>query len=287
MLARRPEDVVDDGAGEIVGDHDLLEQAGRDQVEGAARVHCPRVAGRVELRDQLVRSHDRARDQVWEEGQVGGELLERDRDEVAAIRVDHVADRHEGVEGHPDRQHDRPQAEWSVEPDDREQVVARADEEVEVLEVAEHADVAGERDCEEELPLRRHAGAVDGDGEDVVPERRSGEQEDEMPVPPAVEDVARGDDERAPAVWPRHRQPRERQHEQEEDRKGGGGEEHASGSKATAVEGCAVPQPAALPPERRDRHDRGRPPIGAGGSESSFLRRAARRSSPGHLPEAE
>ena len=65
--------------GEEVRDHDLLEQAGGDQVEGPARVDAARVARRLDLRDQLARPDDRARDEVREEGQVGGELLERRR----------------------------------------------------------------------------------------------------------------------------------------------------------------------------------------------------------------
>ena len=48
-----------------------------------------------------------------------------------------------------------------------------------------------------------------------------------MPVPPAVEDVARDDDEDAPAAHVRHREPRERQDDQEEDREGGGREDQA------------------------------------------------------------
>src|SRR5262249_52769162 len=101
------------------------------------------------------------------------------------------------------------------------------DEEVVVLEVAEHADVPGEREDQEELAAGRRLRPVDGRCEQGIPERRAGEQEDEGPVPPAVEDVAGKDDEGAPAVRPGHRQPRERQDEQKEDGEGGGREEHA------------------------------------------------------------
>ena len=68
----------------------------------------------------------------------------------------------------------------------------------------------------------------------MVPDDREGEEEAEAPVPRGVEDEARGDDERAPALRAWLEQPRERQHEHEEDREGGGREEHASRSAAEA-----------------------------------------------------
>ena len=69
---------------------------------------------------------------------------------------------------------------------------------------------------------------MDRRGEHLVPDDREGEQEAEAPVPGGVEDEARGDDERPPALRAWLEQPRERQHEHEEDREGGGREEHAS-----------------------------------------------------------
>ncbi len=136
VLPGRAEHLVDDVRREVVRDHDLLEEAGRDQVEGAARVDPARVARRVELRDQLAGAHDRPGHEVREEREVDGELLERRRHEVAAVGVDDVADRHERVEGDADRQDDRVQRERQVEADDRRHALRRVDEEVVVLEVA-------------------------------------------------------------------------------------------------------------------------------------------------------
>ena len=61
----------------------------------------------------------------------------------------------------------------------------------------------------------------------MVDDRRAGEQEDEAPVPPAVEDVAREQDPDLPRAPVRHQRPRHRQNDQEEDREGDGREEHA------------------------------------------------------------
>ena len=183
--------------------------------------------GALDLRDQLGRPDDRAGDEVGEEREIDRELLERRRLEVTTVGVDDVADRHEREERDADREDNRLQRERQVEADDRGHVVTRGDEEVVVLEVAEHAEVPGEREDEKRLPLRLHTRAPDAHREHLVPERAAREQEDEAPVPPAVEDVARGDDERPPAVRPRHRQPRERQDDQEEDGESGGRKEHA------------------------------------------------------------
>ena len=226
VLAGRAEDLVDDVGCEVVRDHHLLEQPGRDQVEGAARVDAPRIARDVELRNQLPGPDDRPGHEVREEGEVHRELLERRRHEVAAVGVDDVADRHERVEGDADREDDRAQRDREVEPDDRRHVLRRADEEVVVLEVREHAEVADQGHGQERLALRLRRGAVDADCEELVPERAAGEQEDEPPVPPAVEDVAGDDDERPPAVHLRHCEPREREDDQEEDRKRGSREQH-------------------------------------------------------------
>src|SRR4029453_204202 len=104
------------------------------------------------------------------------------------------------------------------------------DEEVVVLEVAEDGEVPRQREDEKRLPLGRRPRAPDPHRQHLVPEGAAGQQEDETPVPPAVEDVARDDDERPPAMRPRHRQPRERQDDKEEEREGCGGEEQARGS---------------------------------------------------------
>ncbi len=72
------------------------------------------------------------------------ELGDARRGEVAAVDVHDVADRHEREEGDPDREHDLPSGQRDVDPDGREEVVRRGDEEVVVLEVREQAEVPDE-----------------------------------------------------------------------------------------------------------------------------------------------
>ena len=64
---RRGEDVVDDVRREVVRDHDLQEEPADDQEERARDVDPPRVARRLELRQQLARADDRAGDEMREE----------------------------------------------------------------------------------------------------------------------------------------------------------------------------------------------------------------------------
>ncbi len=158
--------------------------------------------------------------------------------EVAPVDVDDVGDRHEREEGDPDRQDDRACFEREVEAPEREQVVRRGDEEVVVLEVAEQAQVSDERDHEQLLARLRALPSVDGHGQHLVPGDREREQEAEPPVPAGVEDEARGDDDRSPALAARHQQPRERQHDHEEDREGCGREEHGSRGLLVARASC-------------------------------------------------
>ena len=125
MLVGCPEDRVDDRGGEVVGDDDLLEEAGPDEEEGPRRVDVAWIAGSLELREELSRPHDRACHEMGEEGEIRGELPEADRLPVAAVRVHDVADRHEREERDPDREDDRADRQRNVEPDEREDVVRR------------------------------------------------------------------------------------------------------------------------------------------------------------------
>jgi hypothetical protein len=107
-------------------------------------------------------------------------------------------------------------------------VVERADEEARVLEVREEPEVEPDGQRQERLAPRDCARSVDREREDVVDDRRRHEQEDEAPVPPAVEDVAREQDPPAPRPLRRHQEPRDREDDQEEDRERGGREEHGA-----------------------------------------------------------
>ena len=241
--------------------------------------------GRVELREELARAHDRARDEVREEREVDGELAERDRPEVAAVDVDDVAEGLEREERDADRQRHLEHRVGDVagrRPPSR--VLQRRDEEVVVLEEAEDAEVAGHRDDEQRLAPRRVAGAVDGDAEHLVAERRRGQQEAEAPVPPAVEDVAGDQDEGTPARRVLHEQPAQRQHHEEEDRERDGREQHAA-SLSTTPAASGDPHAGAL--ALRAASGTGPAPgtaAGRGDGSGATRRAASARSSPARGP---
>ena len=103
------EQFFDDGR-QLVGDDHLLDHADREQVDAVADiVPGDAFAGKhVELRDELVAAHDRARDQVREHGDEHPEFQERPgRLRAAAAHVDQVRDEFERVERDAQRQHDR------------------------------------------------------------------------------------------------------------------------------------------------------------------------------------
>ena len=145
MAVRGGEHLVDDVRCEVIRDHDLQEETAEDQEERARVLDPPRIARRLELRQELTRANDRAGDEMREERLEDREAHERRRHELAPVGVDHVRDRHEREERDPDRQRDM------RDPRSPDCVVDRREEEVRVLEVAEQAEV--ERDGEREEPL--------------------------------------------------------------------------------------------------------------------------------------
>src|SRR6266511_87816 len=226
VTVRRREHVVDEMRGEVVRDHDLQEEPGQDQVVGARRVDATRVPGSRQLRQQLPAAHDRPGDEVWEEREVHREPRERRRLELAPVDVDDVRDRHEGIERDADRESGVHNRGRTGDADPRQRVVDRADEEAGVLEVRQQTEVEGDCRGEPRLPQPPALRAPDRDGCDVVHERRRGKEEDELPVPPAVEEVARRKHEGPPGPRPIHQRPGQREHDEEKDGEGGGREEH-------------------------------------------------------------
>ena len=86
-------------AGEVVGDHHLLEQAAEEDPERDREVAVPAVMALAELRHHLAVMDQRPGDQVGEEGdeeQVVGEVILLG---LAAVGIDEVGDLEEGEEG--------------------------------------------------------------------------------------------------------------------------------------------------------------------------------------------
>ena len=223
---------VDEDA-EVVGQHDLLEQAEGEvlHAEGESlRRDGPLL---VELGDEIPGLDDGSGHELREEGDV-----QRGPHEIALGRylaagdVDGVAERLEGIEGDADGQEDaqRPGA------GDAEERAEGVDEEVEVLEHAEDQQRQHDADAQREAA----ALPVHVQGADMGGERQPQHQRAAFPVPPAVEDIARQKQQEMPdahALFPLHASERggvgqggEGADEGEEDREGQTVEQHAQPS---------------------------------------------------------
>ena len=149
------EHLVGDHA-DVVGDHQLLEEAPADQPEPALRLVDREPARALDLRQQERGALDRPGHQVRKERDERGDVEQvAARVELAAVDVDRVAHRLERVERDPDRQQDAQRRLVPRQPHRRQHRVHVVDEEVEVLEEPEHAEV---RDDAEPQERRRCAG---------------------------------------------------------------------------------------------------------------------------------
>ena len=173
-----------------VGDDDLLEHAPEDEAHAVAPLlvgECPR---RGDLRQEVGGALDGPRDKLGKERDecgkcdgVAGGL------EVAPIDVDGVGEGLEGVEGDADGQDD---LQGGGVHGDAEAVPGGdpvLDEEVGVLEVAEDAKVDGEGNPQPAFLALPVIGLFDADADEVVDEGGEGDEPEEAPVPPAIEDV--------------------------------------------------------------------------------------------------
>ena len=131
------------GAGqEAVGEHDLVEQAHRHERQPEAQLLRAGAPRRGELRHEFGRAHDRAGDQVREEGHEQRVVEEaRGRGGAAQVHVQRVGHGGEGVERDADRQHDVVVRRVIGDPDGGQQGAEAVQQELAVLEVPQHAEV--------------------------------------------------------------------------------------------------------------------------------------------------
>ena len=217
---------IDDRRRQEARHHHLLEQAAEDQPRGASDVDVPWVASHVELRDQLVRSHDRPGDQVREERQVQVEVDPARRLRVAPLDVHDVCDRHEREERDPDGQDHLEQRRAGVDAQSGEPVRHVDGEEAVVLEVRERGERGHDRDRHHESPPGRLLLLRDREPADLGDRADPRQQPHEVPVPPGVEDVARRDHEELPRQRARVQEPVAQEDQAEEDGEIDRGEEH-------------------------------------------------------------
>ncbi len=216
LRQRHREDGVG-GRGDDVGDEDLLAEADDEAADAVGEVVDRHRAPR-QLIGEIAIPDDRAGDELREQQQVQrGVHRTLLRDRVAAVDVDDVRDRVEGVERDPDRQqHARDDDRVGAER--QEQGVDVVGEEVRVLEDAEDDEIDG--DGEGEHRLRAVAGArpIDSDPHPVVERDRGEHQPREGAAALGVEDHAGDEEERVAvrSVLARERREVEREQERQE-----------------------------------------------------------------------
>lgn len=203
------EDAVHEIKADVVRDHRLLHQAAEDEEQPLAE----RLAGHqrvaVYLRDEIACPHDRPRHQLGEKGDVE-EVVDpsAERLDPPPVDVDHVADALEGEERDADGQEDVPvlklQIQQPIGTDIEAQVVEhqrqRSQQEVEILEVGQHAEVHAEAQRHQRL-----AGARRGGPGQVMPDEEIGSgREDQQPEPEAAALVIEVEGEERDVDDPRH-----------------------------------------------------------------------------------
>ena len=177
-----------------VGHDDLLEHAPEDEAHAVAPLLVGEGPRRGDLRQQVGGPLDGARDELREEGDEGakGDGVAGGL-EVAPIDVDGVGEGLEGVEGDADGQDD---LQGGGVHGDAEGLPGRdpvLDEEVGVLEVAEDAEVDGEGHPQPPFLPRFVRRFFNADADEEVDDGGEGNQPEEAPVPPPVEDIRRNE----------------------------------------------------------------------------------------------
>src|SRR5262245_9599372 len=138
----------------------------------------------------------------------------RRRNDLAAVHVDRVADRHERVERDPDRQDDVQRDDVEMPAEEGEDAREAAREEIEVLEAAEHPEVERQTGDERRAAPRRRMIAAEIPADKEVDDRRADQQSEKPPVPRRVEVITRRDEH--PVLRAIRQQPVERVDDQEE-----------------------------------------------------------------------
>ncbi len=124
--------------------------------------------------------------------------------DVAAVDVDRVVDRFEGVKRDADRQNHLQHRQRRSQAEGAGRLRERAEEEVGILEVAEQAEVAGEAGAEQQLADARAGCGLHAAGDEVVGQRRDAQHEGQPVVPARVEINARREQQQHAAALPGH-----------------------------------------------------------------------------------
>ncbi|MBF8293173.1 MAG: hypothetical protein HW392_2000 [Steroidobacteraceae bacterium] len=218
--ALRTEDLIRGACESAVCDDDLFEETERHQAEPPQHLVSICLLRLIELRHELGRPDDRARDQVREEGDEQRVVQWRlDRLRPPQVYIERVGHRHECVERDADRQHDMPGRRHVFDAERGHQRLPVVQHEITVLEEPDEAEI--DRDGNHEpgaaMGFALVTGGVDAARDEPVHDRRGPQQQDEWRIPGRVEDVTR-DQQVHLLRRPRERQPvQQQQHGEEHD----------------------------------------------------------------------
>ena len=230
---RRREYLIDEHR-QVIRQHDLLEHAPREQVQPAPDGGASRAAVLLELRQEVRRLDDRSRDQLRKEGDVQRKAHQVAADgQLAAIDVDRIAQALKGVKRDADRQDDAQRPRLC----DAEQRAEGIDEEIRVLEYAQHRQRRRHAQrAQSAPPLRpaRHAQSREKGGQ-----RQGEHQKAEPPIPPAVKHIAARQQNPLPRAQGAHDQLAE-QHGGEQRQKRSAGKAHVVAPLSPRRHACSA-----------------------------------------------
>ena len=177
-----------------VGHDDLLEHAPEDKAHAVAPLLVGELPRGSDLWQQVGGPLDGSGDELREKGDKGtkGDGITGGL-EVAPVDVDGVGEGLEGVEGDADRQDDLQGGGVHGNAKGVPGGNPVLDEEVGVLEVAEDAEVDGERYPQPSFLPGSVRRLFNADADEEVDDGGEGNQPEEAPVPPPVEDIGRNE----------------------------------------------------------------------------------------------
>ena len=222
------EDAIGRAREQRIGEHHFFEKTQRHQKQTPQEPALLRLRRMLELRKEIARTHDRSCHELRKERNREREIAQRPRrPHHAAVDVERVGEGVKGVERDADGQEDIEVRRLVLNAATRQRPGEVLEEEVPVLEKAEHAQVHGHADPEPDLALVWFLHRAHFSAEIEIECSRREEEHSERRIPRAVKEVARDEEQILPR-FPRAHRPVRAQNEHEKDDKGERVEQHRS-----------------------------------------------------------
>ena len=181
-----------DALGDIVRDDHLLQQTDENAPQALDGLRVAECARRAEDGDHAAGALDRPGHQLREEGDEHGVAHKIARGpHASAVDVDHIREALECVETDAGRQYQAERYHVTVHPERPQGLRHRAREEVEVFEHDKHTEAHHHRRAAHRPPYRRPPARADDSRRAKGHGRHAQDEQQQFRVPPAVEDIAR------------------------------------------------------------------------------------------------